>query len=104
MTSAARRLLVCAAVLVLGLTSACAATSAAAPAHRGLTVWLPYWDMSRALTSTLDNADPVQTASPYLYSISGTSKVTVLPDAPSSAELEAIEAKGVQVTPMVTED
>jgi spore germination protein YaaH len=60
--------------------------------------------MSQALTSTLDNADLVQTASPYLYSVAGTSTVTDEPDAPSAAELAAIEARGVQVMPTVTED
>jgi spore germination protein YaaH len=60
--------------------------------------------MSQAVSSTLDNSDLVRTASPYLYSVAGTSTVKDEPDAPSAADMAEIEARGVKVVPMVTED
>lgn len=92
---------VCIAVLV---GTGVAAAGAATPL-RSVTTWLPYWDMSAALTTTLDNAGVVGTASPYWYDIGGTSTVHDQPGASGAASVAAeLKHKGVAVMPMVTED
>jgi spore germination protein len=78
--------------------------ASAGASHHGVTVWLPYWDISQAVASTLAHAGVVQTASPYLYTIAGDATLKDEPDAPSAATLAQIEGDGVKVMPMVTEN
>ncbi|MCL2418618.1 MAG: glycosyl hydrolase family 18 protein [Conexibacteraceae bacterium] len=107
-------LALCAATVAVALPQvAGAAARRAAPrttsAAAHVTVWLPYWAMTSALGSTLTNAATIGTASPYWYTIKGTSKVELAED-PSGAggvspsAVSQLTGSGVQVVPMVTED
>ena len=76
----------------------------ASAAKLGVTAWLPYWEMPAALSSTLDNASVIGTASPYWYDISGDSKVHDEQGAGSGAVIAELEAHHEQLVPMVTEE
>ncbi len=74
-----------------------------APAAR-VTAWLPYWEMPAALSSTIDNAAAIGTASPYWYAIDGDSTVHDEAGAGSATVIAELSAHHVQLVPMVTED
>lgn len=74
-----------------------------AAATAGVTVWLPYWEMPAALTSALNNAGMIGTASPYWYSISGQATVHDEKGAGDPAVIAQLRARGLKVVPMVTE-
>jgi len=86
-----------------------AASSGAASVHpagpaRAVSVWLPYWNMSAALRSTLANASLVGTASPFWYAIAGAARVEDDPGAGEASVIEALRAHHIRVVPTVTED
>ena len=68
-----------------------------------MTAWLPYWEFSAALSSTLDNATAIGTASPYWYDIFGDSHVHEESGAGSQTVISQLLARHQQVVPMVTE-
>jgi spore germination protein YaaH len=68
-----------------------------------VTAWLPYWEMSSALSSTLGNASVIGTASPYWYDIAGDSTVHDEKGAGSAAVEAELAARHEQLVPMVTE-
>jgi spore germination protein YaaH len=70
----------------------------------GVTVWLPYWEMPAALSSTVGNAGVIGTASPYWFAISGQATVHDEPGAGDASTVSQLLARGLQVVPMVTED
>ena len=89
-----------------------ASAGSSAGAHRRATVsaagfsvtaWLPYWEMSAALSSTLGNASVIGTASPYWYDIAGDSQVHEEQGAGSAPVIQQLLAHHEQVLPMVTE-
>ena len=96
------------------LTAAIAAAGcwSAQPAHAtgasaradGVTAWLPYWEMPAALTSTIDNAEAIGTASPYWYDIASNLRIHDEPGAGSASVIAALNAHAIQLVPMVTED
>lgn len=69
----------------------------------GVTAWLPYWEMPAALSSTLDNASAIATASPYWYDIGGDSTVHDEAGAGSPSVIAQLHARGIRLVPMVTE-
>lgn len=69
-----------------------------------VTAWLPYWEMPAALSSTIDNASAIGTASPYWYDIAGDSTVHDEAGAGSASVIAELSANHVQLVPMVTED
>ncbi|MDE3132663.1 MAG: hypothetical protein KGL15_01210 [Acidobacteriota bacterium] len=77
--------------------------TAAAAQQFGVTVWLPYWEMPGALSSTLNNAAVIGTASPYWYDISGDSTVHAEKGAGSTTVIARLQASHQQLVPMVTE-
>ena len=88
----------------------CAGTAAgagvgAAPAQGlgGVTAWLPYWEFSAALSSTLEHSTMIGTASPYWYDVFGDSHVHEEAGAGSPSVISALIAHHQQVVPMVTE-
>lgn len=86
----------------LGSCAGVAAASAAA--HRlSVTAWLPYWEMPAALSSTLNNATVIGTASPYWYDIAGDATVHAEPGAGSTTVIARLQASHQQLVPMVTE-
>ncbi|MGH2835382.1 MAG: glycosyl hydrolase family 18 protein [Solirubrobacteraceae bacterium] len=68
-----------------------------------VTAWLPYWEMSAALRSTLENSGVIGTASPYWYDISGDSHVHEEQGAGSQTVISELLAHHEQLLPMVTE-
>jgi spore germination protein len=72
-------------------------------APRKVSVWLPYWNMSAALESTLANADLVRTASPFWYAIAGDSTIDDDPGAGEESVIDALRGRGIAVVPTVTE-
>ncbi len=76
---------------------------AIANAQRGVSVWLPYWNMPAALDSTLANAGLVGTASPFWYAVSGDSRIEQDPGAGENSIIDALRGRGVRVIPTVTE-
>jgi spore germination protein len=68
-----------------------------------VSVWLPYWNMSAALASTLAGADVIGTASPFWYKIAGDSRIETDPGAGAPAVIQALRARGISVVPTVTE-
>ncbi len=86
----------------IALWSSPVASSAAAQ-RLSVTAWLPYWEMSAALTSTLDNSGVIGTASPYWYEISGDAHVHEEQGAGSQTTIAELLAHHQQVVPMVTE-
>lgn len=91
-----------------GQTTAAAAgspkTGASVQSLGGVTAWLPYWEMSPALSSTLENSGEIGTASPYWYEISGDSHVHEETGAGSPTVISELLAHHEQVLPMVTEE
>jgi spore germination protein len=84
---------------------ACWSSFAAGASAQKLTVtaWLPYWEMPAALSSTLNNAGVIGTASPYWYDISGDSTVETEKGAGSTAVIARLQASHQRLVPMVTE-
>ncbi len=68
-----------------------------------VSVWLPYWQMSAALSSTLGASDLVGTASPFWYALSGDGTVVADPGAGDPTVLAGLRERGVRVLPTVTE-
>jgi spore germination protein len=85
-------------------TSRAAASVHPAGHERAVSVWLPYWNMSAALRSTLANASLVGAASPFWYAIAGTARVQDDPGAGEASVLEALRAHHIRVVPTVTEE
>lgn len=81
------------------------ATSAAgAPAvPRGVSLWLPYWNLAAAYQSAVANAGVVGTASPFWYAISGDSTIEDDPGAGDAAIVAGLREHGIAVVPTVTE-
>ncbi len=68
-----------------------------------VTAWLPYWEMSAALSSTVAGAGAITTASPYWYEVAGDSTVHYEAGAGSQSVIAALQAHHVRLVPMVTE-
>ncbi len=77
--------------------------AAATSVGRGVSVWLPYWNMPAALHSALANAGLVDTASPFWYAISGDSTIEDDPGAGGESIIDELRARGIRVVPTVTE-
>jgi spore germination protein len=94
----------CWSIQAAGAAVAARRARAASTEKLGVTAWLPYWEMSAALSSTLGNSSVIGTASPYWYDISGDSKVIDEQGAGSEAVIAQLLAHHEQVVPMVTEE
>jgi len=83
----------------------CAGGPAPAPARpaRMISVWLPYWSMAAAGSSTLAHASQIGTASPFWYAVSASGMVVPEQGAGNAALVSALRARGMAVVPTVTE-
>ncbi len=69
----------------------------------GVSVWIPYWSLSAALTTAIDNADLVKVAHPFIDEITHSSTVVDQSGGQGAAVTEELAAKGITVIPTVTE-
>ena len=80
---------------------------AAQPPRRMVTGWLPYWNMSAAMSSVTSNAKVFTDVSPFWYSASGTAPSIHINSQTSGLDVAAIVKRlhslGIQVIPTVTD-
>ena len=75
----------------------------AATLHRRVSVWLPYWSMSAASSSTLTNYAVIKNASPFWYQVDGDAKLVGRTGAGNTDLIKAWHGRGMKVVPTVTE-
>jgi hypothetical protein len=68
-----------------------------------VSVWLPYWGLQAALSSTLTNAGSIHVANPFWDQITGVSTVDDESGGAGAAAIAQLHAKGFEVIPTVTE-
>jgi spore germination protein len=69
----------------------------------GVSVWIPYWSLSAAVTTAIDNDRIVKVAHPFLDEITGTSTVVDQSGGQAAAITDELAARHITVIPTVTE-
>ena len=79
----------------------------AQPPRRMVTGWLPYWNMSAAMSSVTSNAKVFTDVSPFWFSASGTAPSVHINSETSGIDVPSVVSKlhslGIQVIPTVTD-
>jgi spore germination protein len=78
-------------------------TPAADARLNGVSVWVPYWGLSSAVSTAVDNASVVRVAHPFIYEITGSSTVVDQSGGQARSVTAELAAQHIDVIPTVTE-